>query len=157
MVDHIMQGYTGSMGMYAVDLIDAILLGNDESPKPAKRFEQMPVIKRFTVDKEAKGTVTSYYELKNSVDEVVRTVNLMERTGAGEDLGAYMEKNAQMFGMRGYISSVEKQMKVMREAAVQIRSSDMSAEEKRDSLLAITQAQNAMTSSIRELKKSIAQ
>ena len=157
MVDHIMQGYTGSMGMYAVDLIDAILLGNDASPKPAKRFEQMPVIKRFAVDKEAKGTVTSYYDLKNSVDEVVRTVNLMERTGAGEDLGAYMEKNAQLFGMRSYISSVEKQMKVMREAAIQIRSSDMSAEEKRDSLLAITQAQNAMTSSIRELKKSISQ
>jgi uncharacterized protein YjcR len=145
------------MGMYAVDLIDAILLGNDESPKVAKRFEQMPVIKRFTVDKEAKGTVTAYYELKNSVDEVVRTVNLMERTGNAEDLGAYMEKNAQLFGMRNYISSVEKQMKVMREAAIQIRSSDMSSEEKRDSLMAITQAQNAMTSSIRELKKSIAQ
>jgi hypothetical protein len=157
MVDHIIKGYTGSMGMYAVDLIDAILLGNDESPKVAKRFEQMPVIKRFTVDKEAKGTVTAYYELKNSVDEVVRTVNLMERTGNAEDLGAYMEKNAQLFGMRNYISSVEKQMKVMREAAIQIRSSDMSSEEKRDSLMAITQAQNAMTSSIRELKKSIAQ
>jgi hypothetical protein len=157
MVDHIIKGYTGSMGMYAVDLIDAILLGNDESPKVAKRFEQMPVIKRFTVDKEAKGTVTAYYELKNSVDEVVRTVNLMERTGNAEDLGAYMEKNAQLFGMRNYISSVEKQMKVMREAAIQIRSSDMSPEEKRDSLIAITQAQNAMTSSIRELKKSIAQ
>jgi hypothetical protein len=48
-------------------------------------------------------------------------------------------------------------MKVMREAAIQIRSSDMSPEEKRDSLMAITQAQNAMTSSIRELKKSISQ
>jgi len=157
MVDHIIKGYTGSMGMYAVDLIDAILFANDSSPKAAKRFEQLPVIKRFTVDKEAKGTVTAYYELKNSVDEVVRTVNMMEATGAGEDLGAYMEKNAQLFGMRNYISSVEKQMKLMRQATIQIRSSDMSPEEKRDSLMAITQAQNAMTSGIRELKKSIEQ
>jgi len=157
MVDHIIKGYTGSMGMYAVDLIDAILFANDSSPKAAKRFEQLPVIKRFALDKEAKGTVTAYYELKNSVDEVVRTVNMMEATGAGEDLGAYMEKNAQLFGMRNYISSVEKQMKLMRQATIQIRSSDMSPEEKRDSLMAITQAQNAMTSGIRELKKSIAQ
>jgi hypothetical protein len=157
MIDHIMQGFTGSMGMYAFDLIDSILMSNDASPKPAKRFEQMPVIKRFALDKEAKGTVTSYYDLKNSVDEVVRTVNLMERTGNGEELGVYMEKNAQLFGMRNYISGVEKQMKVMREAAIQIRSSDMSPEEKRDSLMAITQAQNAMTSGIRELKKSISQ
>jgi hypothetical protein len=157
MIDHILQGYTGAMGMYAVDLIDAVLFNNNDSPQVAKRFEQMPVIKRFALDKEAKGTVTSYYELKNSVDEVVRTVNLMEKTGNGEELGAYMEKNAQLFGMRGYISSVEKQMKGLREAAVQIRSSGMSSEEKRDSLMAITQAQNAMTASIRQLKKSIEQ
>ena len=155
-VDHIMKGYTGSLGMYAIDLIDAVLFSNDASPKPAKRFEQMPVIKRFIVDKEAKGTVTAYYDLKNSVDEVVRTVNLMERTGNVEGMGDYIEKNAYLLGMKGYISSVEKQMKVLREAAIQIRSSDMSPEEKRESLSAITQAQNAMTANIREIKKSIA-
>ena len=117
----------------------------------------MPVVKRFMVDKEAKGTVTAYYDLKNSVDEVVRTVNLMERTGNAEGLGDYVEKNAYLLGVKGYISSVEKQMKGLREAAIQIRSSDMSAEEKRDSLSAITQAQNAMTSNIREIKKAITQ
>ena len=156
-VDHIMKGYTGSLGMYAIDLIDAVLFSNGDSPKPAKRFEQMPVIKRFIVDKEAKGTVTAYYELKNSVDEVVRTINLMERTGNAEDMGDYIEKNANLLGMKGYISSVEKQMKVLREAAIQIRSSDMSAEEKRESLSSITEAQNAMTANIREIKKSIEQ
>jgi len=156
-VDHIMKGYTGSLGMYAIDLIDAVLMGNDQSPKPAKRFEQMPVIKRFIVDKEAKGTVTAYYDLKNSVDEVVRTINLMERTSNVEDMGDYIEKNANLLGMKGYISSVEKQMKVLREAAIQIRSSDMSPEEKRESLSAITEAQNAMTANIREIKKSIQQ
>jgi len=44
----------------------------------------------------------------------------------------------------------------MREAAIQIRSSDMSGEDKRDTLLAITEAQNALTSNIREIKKTIA-
>jgi hypothetical protein len=117
----------------------------------------MPVIKRFIVDKEAKGTVTAYYDLKNSVDEVVRTVNLMERTGNVEDMADYVEKNAHLFGIRNYISSVEKQMKTLREATIQIRSSDMSAEDKRDTLSAITQAQIAMTSNIREIKKTIAQ
>jgi hypothetical protein len=156
-VDHIMKGYTGTLGMYAIDLIDSVLFNNEDSPKPAKRPEQMPVVKRFMVDKEAKGTVTAYYDLKNSVDEVVRTVNLMERTGNAEGLGDYVEKNAYLLGVKGYISSVEKQMKGLREAAIQIRSSDMSAEEKRDSLSAITQAQNAMTSNIREIKKAIEQ
>ena len=156
-VDHIMKGYTGSLGMYAIDLIDAVLFSNGDSPKPAKRFEQMPVIKRFTVDKEAKGTVTAYYDLKNSVDEVVRTVNLMERTSNAEDMGDYLEKNAHLLGVKSYISSVEKQMKGLREAAIQIRSSNMSAEDKRDALSTITQAQIAMTANIREIKKAIQQ
>jgi hypothetical protein len=81
----------------------------------------------------------------------------MERTGNIEELGKYAEENASLYGMRSYISSVEKQMKMMREAAIQIRSSDMSPEEKRESLLAITQAQNAMTYNIRYIKKTIAQ
>jgi hypothetical protein len=67
----------------------------------------------------------------------------------------YAEENANLYGMRSYISSVEKQMKGLREAAIQIRASDMSSEEKRDTLLAITQAQNAMTANIREIKKTI--
>jgi hypothetical protein len=154
-VDHIMKGYTGSLGMYAIDLIDAVLFSNGDSPKPAKRFEQMPVIKRFALDKQAKGNITAYYELKNSVDEVVRTVNIMEARNNAEDMGDYIEKNAHLLGMKGYISSVEKQMKVLREASIQIRSSDMSADEKMGALLSITEAQNAMTSSIREIKKSI--
>jgi hypothetical protein len=154
-VDHIMKGYTGSLGMYAIDLIDAVLFSNDASPKPAKRFEQMPVIKRFALDKEAKGTVTAYYDLKNSVDEVVRTINLMERTGNIDELAKYGEENIHLYGMRSYISSVEKDMKKMREAVIQIRASDMSPEEKRESLSAITQAQNEMTANIRYIKKTI--
>jgi hypothetical protein len=74
-----------------------------------------------------------------------------------EDMADYVEKNAHLFGIRNYISSVEKQMKTLREAVIQIRSSDMSAEDKRDTLSAITQAQIAMTSNIREIKKTIAQ
>jgi hypothetical protein len=154
-VDHIMKGYTGSLGMYAIDLIDAILFSNGNSPKVAKRFEQLPVIKRFALDKEAKGNVTAYYELKNSVDEVVRTINLMEASGNVEDLVKYAEENANLYGMRKYISNVEKDMKKLRETAIQIRSSDMSSEEKRDTLLAITQAQNDITADIRFIKKSI--
>jgi hypothetical protein len=154
-VDHIVNGYTGTMGMYLVDAIDQILSINDASPKASKRFEQMPVIKRFAVDKEAKGTVSAYYDLKNSVDQVVRTMNLMERTAQGSEMGAYMKDNARLFGMRDYVSSVEKDMKQLREATVKIRSSSMDPDAKRDALRAITEAQNQLTGRIRALKKSI--
>jgi hypothetical protein len=156
-VDHMIKGYTGTIGTYVVDLMDAIGDLNSESPKAAKRFEQMPVLKRFAVDPEAKGTVTAYYKLKNAVDETVRTINLLERTGKYDELSAYAEENAKLYGTRGYISSMEKQMKVLREAALQVNNSSMSAEEKRESLSAINQAQINMTRHIQSIKKILAE
>lgn len=154
-VDHVIQGYTGTMGMYLVDAIDSILSSNDASPKADKRFEQMPVIKRFAVDKAAKGTVSAYYDLKNSVDEVVRTVNLLERTGKIEDIETYITKNAAMFAAQDYVKAVESDMKALREALVQVRSSDMSGAEKRDAINELTEAQNQLTSQIKLFKKEI--
>ena len=154
-IDHIVNGYTGTMGMYVVEAIDQILSMNDASPKASKRFEQMPVIKRFALDKEAKGTVTAYYDLKNSVDQVVRTMNLMERTGQGKEMGEYIKDHVRMFGMRDYVSGVEKDMKQLREATVKIRSSSMDPDAKRDALRAINEAQNQLTAHIRYIKKAI--
>lgn len=154
-VDHVIQGYTGTMGMYLVDAIDSILSSNDASPKADKRFEQMPIIKRFAVDKAAKGTVSAYYDLKNSVDEVVRTVNLLERTGKIEDIEAYMTKNAPMFAAQDYVKAIESEMKSLREALVQVRSSDMTGAEKKDAISELTEAQNQLTSQIKLFKKEI--
>jgi len=154
-VDHVIQGYTGTMGMYLVDAIDSILSSNDASPKADKRFEQMPIIKRFAVDKAAKGTVSAYYDLKNSVDEVVRTVNLLERTGKIEDIEAYMTKNAPMFAAQDYVKAIESEMKALREALVQVRSSDMTGAEKKDAISELTEAQNQLTSQIKLFKKEI--
>ena len=154
-VDHVIQGYTGTMGMYLVDAIDSILSSNDASPKADKRFEQMPIIKRFAVDKAAKGTVSAYYDLKNSVDEVVRTVNLLERTGKVEDIESYMKQNAPMFAAQDYVKAVESDMKALREALVQVRSSDMSGAEKRDAISELTEAQNQLTAQIKLFKKEL--
>jgi hypothetical protein len=156
-VDHMIKGYTGTIGTYMVDLMDSIGDLNSESPKAAKRFEQMPVLKRFAVDPEAKGTVTSYYKLKNAVDETVRTINLLERTGKYDELSAYAEENGKMYGARSYISGMEKQMKILREAALQVNNSSMTAEEKRESLSAINQAQINMTRNIQSVKKILAE
>ena len=35
------------------------------------------------------GNVTAYYDLKNSVDEAVRTSNFLEKTSNFEEMGKY--------------------------------------------------------------------
>jgi hypothetical protein len=154
-IDHLIQGYTGTMGMYMVSALDGIMNMNAENPNASKRFEQLPFIKRFALDPEARGTVTSYYDLKNATDEVVRTSSLLERTMNFEERNKFMKENIKMLATKDYILDLEKTMKEFRQAQVMIRSSRMDADSKRDALLRINQAQNALTANINFLKSNI--
>lgn len=154
-IDHLINGYTGTMGMYMVSALDGIMNMNAENPNASKRFEQMPFIKRFALDPEARGTVTAYYDLKNATDEVVRTSSLLERTMNFEERGKFMQENMKMLATKDYILDLEKTMKEFRQAQVMIRSSKMDADAKRDALLRINQAQNAITANINILRANI--
>jgi hypothetical protein len=156
-VDHIIKGYTGTIGMYAVDTVDMVLDQFGDSPKPTKRFEQLPVIKRFASDPEARGFVTQYYELKDAVDTTVRTMNLLERTGQYEEYAEYLVKNQGSLAFKDYVRDTEKTMKDLRDMRTSIRSSSMTGDEKRDALLEISRMESAITSGIQEIKKAIAE
>jgi len=154
-IDHLIQGYTGTMGMYMVSALDAAMNMNSDTPNASKRFEQMPFIKRFALDPEARGTVTSYYDLKNATDEAVRTSNLLERTMNFEERNKFMKENIKMLATKDYVLDLEKTMKEFRQAQVMIRSSRMDADAKRDALLRINQAQNALTANINMIKANL--
>jgi uncharacterized protein YcfJ len=152
-IDQLISGYTGTMGMYLMNLMDAVYDMNTDSPKPARRFEQMPLIRRFAIDPEARGNVTAYYELKNSVDSIVRTSNMLERTMNYEELPGYLMDNMRMLASKDYILDLEKTMKEFREMKILIRSASMDADAKKDAILAIDQMENQLTSNIQYMKK----
>ena len=155
-VDHVIKGYTGTMGMYGIDTIDAIINQFSDTPSATKRFEQMPVIKRFALDPEARGNVTQYYQLKDSVDTVVRTMNLLEKTGEYKAYVDYVKENRGTLAFKDYISDTERTMKELRTARTAIRASAMSGDEKRDALLQISKAESQITSQIQRIKTAIA-
>jgi hypothetical protein len=155
-LDYLIQGYTGTMGMYAVNLFDAFFSMNDEAPKASRRLEQMPVLRRFMVDPEARGSISAYYDLKNSVDEVVRTSNFLQRSMDFENYGKYMQENVQMLAVKDYINDLEKTMKEYREMKNLVRISNMDADSKRDTLSNIGKLEQQLTKNIQTLKKQIA-
>lgn len=153
LIDHVIGGYTGTFGSYAVDVVDSIAFANSDVQRPSKRFEQLPIFKRFLLDPQAKGDVTAYYDLKNSVDEAVRTSNFLEKTSNFEEMGKYSEETLRVLASKDFISDMEKDMKDYREFATYVRTSTMSPDDKRDMLRSITDAENAMTANIRYLRK----
>jgi Holliday junction resolvasome RuvABC DNA-binding subunit len=154
-IDEMIRGYTGTLGGYMMDLFDAIYDLNTDAPKAAKRFEQMPVIRRFAVDPLARGQVTAYYELKNSVDEAVRTANLLERNMKPQEWGEFMQENMGLLGTKDYVLDLEKSMKQYREMKNFVRASTMDAGEKKDITTNITELENNLASNIQEIKKMI--
>ena len=164
-IDHVIQGYTGTMGMYLVSAIDAVFDAMSDVQKPSLRPDQYAIVKRFAVNREAKGTLSAYFQLKDAVDETVRTVNILKSTGQGDELSSYMEGKHRMFGLqtasllgaRGYITNMDAKMKPLLENAKKVRASDMSPDEKRDALSSINEALISMTSDIQEIKKGLSE
>jgi hypothetical protein len=154
-IDQILQGYTGTIGQYMSDLIDTVWDMHTDNPKASKRFEQLPVIKRFALDPDARGQVTAYFDLKNAADEATRTANLLERSMNYEEYGKYMTENIKMFAFKDYILDLDKTLKDYRDMKNMIRSLPMDADQKRDSIRAITQIENQMTTNIQLLKKQM--
>jgi len=156
-IDHLWRGYTGTMGQYLTDVIDFVAEQYGDSPKATKRFEQMPIIRRFMVDPEARGSVTSYYQLKDSVDTTVRTMNLLERTARPEEFAKYVQDNIGPLAVKDYVSDLEKSMKELRDMRSMIQFAKIDPGEKREALLAINQAENNLTRNIQMVKRSISE
>jgi len=152
LIDHVYKGYTGTMGMYLADVMDSVYSAGSDNPKASQRFEQTPVLKRFLLDPDAKGQVSAYYDLKHSVDQTVRTVNLLAKQGSPE-LEGYISENVSMLGAKKYVASVDRQMQKLSAQAAMIRSTPMPADEKRKMLDEITQIQNQLTNEVQLMRK----
>jgi hypothetical protein len=156
-IDHMIQGYTGTMGMYVVQAMNSIFEGENDPTRAALRVEQLPVWKRFAVDPNARGQVTSYYELKHETDAMVRTVNILEASHQYAELSEFQQDNLHLLATKSYVLTLNKRMTELQSQKKLIQNTQMDSEVKRDALLAITQAQNAITSNTKTLRKMMSE
>lgn len=151
-IDNFIRGYTGTIGTYAMMMLDSALEQEGDPPRAAKRMEQMPVIKRFFASNT--GTVSAYYDLKEEVDTVVTTVNMLQRTGNSEDLKTYLEENKKLYGLKSYVATLDKNMKQLNQATRLINASKtMNSDEKREALDRINDAKIKLTERTKLLRK----
>mgnify|MGYP003342472139 FL=1 len=151
-IDNFIRGYTGTMGTYAVQLLDSIFSTQGQPVKATTRMEQLPVIKRFFAGDS--GGVSAYYDLKGQVDEITRTMNVLERTGSGDDLKEYLGQKGKLYGLKQYVHVLDKNMTQLRQARIAINNSKtMNADQKREALDKIHDAEVAITLRVKEIRK----
>jgi hypothetical protein len=150
-IENVIRGYTGTMGMYAVNMLDSFFSTQDDPVKATTRAEQLPVIKRFFASDS--GTVAQYYDLKDEVDEVVRTVNFLSLNDP-DKLEAYLKDNENTYMLKDFVSSIEKDMKQIREYRNAVNADkDMSGDEKRTILDELHDYEILLTSDIKAIRK----
>ena len=150
-IDNVVRGYTGTMGMYAMNMLDSFFTSQGDPVKATTRAEQLPVIKRFFASDS--GTVAQYYDLKDEVDEVVRTVNFLSLNNP-DKLEAYLKDNENTYMLKDFVSSIEKDMKQIREYRNAVNADpSIGADEKRTILDELHQYEIQLTSDIKAIRK----
>jgi hypothetical protein len=86
---------------------------------------------------------------------MLMVINMLQKTH-DPALEQYWKDNAALYTARHYMNTLDKKMDHLNAQAAQVRAAAIPADEKRDTLLEITKAQNAFLEEIQTLKKELA-
>jgi hypothetical protein len=117
-LEHIMRGYTGTLGGYVLTAIDSITRGATGSPLLPSNFElrKMPVINRLLLDLDKSGGYQQqFYELRSEVDKAVQTINSLQKQQRFDELSAYRSNMQGVLNIKGQVRAIERYLKNWRE------------------------------------------
>lgn len=137
-IDNLVAGYGGGIGKYASEGLDKILLGTGivvEPPKPAKKFEELPVIKAFLI-REPIGTgsesVNQVYNKYATTNAELTYVKQLVKDNKTDEALEYVKKHPDSIDAIT-LTAVVDTFSTMNKAVDLIRQSDkMTPQEKTD-------------------------
>ena len=110
-IEHVLQGYTGTLGGYLLSLMDVTARSVTGTPLMPPNVNSIPVIKRFFIDNDkGRGLQQSFYELREQVQGAVGTLNDLRDQGRMDELAAYREHNKGIFKVKGQVNSINRFM-----------------------------------------------
>ena len=159
-IDNLIRGYFGAMGMYAADVVDAVIRTERDPAPVAKNIEKYPVLRRFLVDRNSTGNIEALYDLKGQVDQIVKTTSELQKYGKMDDLTDYLKGKENLPKTQKVLDNIQKDvndLNKMKRFIVQAPIEHMTPEQKRDQINAITQSEIFLTRKMRELRKNLDQ
>lgn len=136
-IDHLVKGYFGTIGDYALQASNAIIRTAQGGPaRPATGATDAPGISSIVKTSRNIGSaqVGQFYEMKHQVDELVATVHKMQQQGNAAGASELVKNNKALYGMQGYTKSVGAALSQIHKAEGAVRDGKGSPEEKRAAL-----------------------
>jgi hypothetical protein len=148
-IQHVINGYLGSMGGYLLSLADAgVRLGTDKPVEPELRFDEIPVWKRFVRSDPPRSTKfkTEFYRLKRDAAKAYNTVRDYRNRGMAKDAKEFLAANRDRVATYKGLHRAGLAMSEMNKAMRSIQESrTMNAGEKRRRIDLILKRQNELS------------
>ena len=156
-IEHVMRGYTGTLGGYVLTAIDTITRGATGSPLLPSNFQlsKMPVFNRLLLDLDKSGGYQQqFYELRNEVDKAVQTINSLKKQQRFDELSAYRSNMQGVLNVKGQVRAIDRYLSNWRERRDRLmRNENISLTVKSDMLRDLELERDMRLAMIPELRK----
>ena len=110
-IEHVLTGYTGTLGSYVLDIIDVFARSISGTPIMPPNINDIPVIKRLFIDLDRSGGLQQqFYELRFEVNRAVATLNDLKKQKRLDELYAFREHNKGTFKVKSQVRAIERYM-----------------------------------------------
>lgn len=136
-VDHVMFGYTGTIGGYVLNLVDRglkteFIQGEGAPLPPSKNIFEFPLWRRFFGQKEGSGLREDAYQLYDDITTVINTVNRLKKDGRAEDLDAYLASRRHLYELKDPVYSIKRKLDAVRDQKRSVINSSLDPDLKRE-------------------------
>jgi len=158
-VDHVLYGYTGTIGSYIIDSVDQFVLknpkvtGDPTSAAPSMAMSDYPIVKRFLLNKFSSGDQQDFYRLRTAVQQFAGSVKDLEEDGRYEELEAMFRSQGHLLDIKDEVNVISRRLGELRRQRTEVEKSNFSPEEKEKMIQDIQDEMNYYVSDIPELKK----
>lgn len=159
-IDNLIQGYSGGLGRYATQSIDAVLKGTglrSVPTAPAKDLADYPVIKAFVVRNpvgSSSESVNRIYNLYSKANSDMQYVNKLVKEGRLEEAQNFVKGNMEVVFAQ-MLNTVVDDFSKINKAKDEIRNSGvLSAQAKKDKLLQLDTAETTLAQKTLEYIKN---
>ncbi len=147
-LDFLIRGYTGSLGMYAVDAADAVIRAAKDYPaKPETKMGDYWLMRRFSPESDLRENkfVPEFYELHNNIEQMEARVKALREQGDVQQASQVVKENREALSYRAVTESTNKAISGIRRRESQISEDRyMTPEQKRDALARLAEEKNRL-------------
>ncbi|MFI8608488.1 LPD38 domain-containing protein [Pseudomonas sp. NPDC077649] len=139
-IDHLVAGYTGTIGQYVLDMSSLLVSAFDDADRPASRAGDVPILKVLYQGDAPRSTKyqSEFYDMMREADQLNRTIKAYREEGRVEAADQLLAKNREKLRHRPALGLARKQLGNIRNQMDAVyRDTRMTPEAKRQRLDAL--------------------